>query len=132
MFKGGFTPELVGERAVARGIGNCGTRAGSSSTSQAFIKTQLLFEKLLEMTAFLFSRQLANVLVALLTPAALVAFALGIWRVSTDLGWARTFLISSGFFSHWQVWIALAIGLKMLSSTLISWGSRVAKVSQEN
>ena len=84
------------------------------------------------MTAHLFSRQLANVLVALLTPAALVALALGIWRVSTDLGWAQSFVISGGFFSHWQVWIALSVGLKMLSSTLLAWGSRVSKFSEEN
>jgi hypothetical protein len=79
-----------------------------------------------------FSRQLANILVALLTPAALVALVLGIWRVCADLGWAGPFLIGDGFFSHWQVWIALSIGLKMLSSSLIAWGSRTAKFSEEN
>ncbi|SRR5581483_4875865 len=127
MFKGGFTAQLLEEQATAGRAGS-----GSSTTSQNFIKTQLLFANLLQMIAHLFSRQLANVLVALLTPAALVALVLGIWRVCTDLGWATTFLISSGFFSHWQVWIALSIGLKMLSSTLISWGTRVAKFSEEN
>jgi hypothetical protein len=49
-----------------------------------------------------------------------------------DLGWAGTFLISGGFFSHWQVWIALSITLKMLSSTLLAWGSRTGKLSEEN
>jgi len=131
MFKGGFTPQLVEEQAAA-----VRARSGAPSTSQNFIKTQLLFENLFQMTAGLFSRQLANVLVALLTPAALVALVLGIWRVCTDLGWAGAFLISGGFFSHWQVWIALSIGLKMLSSTLIAWGSRtskfLAKFSEEN
>lgn len=127
MFKGGFTPQLVEEQAAA-----VRAQSGAPSTSQNFIKTQLWFENLLLMTAHLFSRQLANVLVALLTPAALVALVLGIWRVCTDLGWAGAFLISGGFFSHWQVWIALSIGLKMLSSTLIAWGSRVAKFSEEN
>ena len=127
MFKGGFTPQLVEEPATA-----ARAPSGSSTTSQNFIKSQLLFENLLQMTALLFSRQLANVLIALLTPAALVALALGIWRVSTDIGWARSFFISDGFFSHWQVWIALSIGLKMLSSTLISWGARISKFSEEN
>ncbi len=79
-----------------------------------------------------FSRQLANVLVALLTPAAVVALVMALWRVCADLGWAGAFLIADGFFSHWQVWIALSIGLKMLSSTLIAWGSRTSKFSEEN
>jgi hypothetical protein len=128
MLKGGFTPQLVEERAaVGRARSNAAT-----ITSQNFIKTQLFFENLLLVSAQVFSRQLANVLVALLTPAALLALVLGIWRVCTDLGWAGAFLISGGFFSHWQVWIALSIGLKMLSSTLIAWGSRTAKFSEEN
>jgi hypothetical protein len=76
--------------------------------------------------------QLANILVALLTPAAVVACVMGMWRVCMDLGWAGAFLISGGFFSHWQVWIALSIALKMLSSSLIAWGSRNGKFSEEN
>jgi hypothetical protein len=48
-------------------------------------------------------RQLPNILVALITPAALVAFAMGLWRISTDLDWASGFPIAAGFFSHWQV-----------------------------
>jgi hypothetical protein len=76
--------------------------------------------------------QLANILVALLTPAAVVAFVMGMWRMCADLGWAGAFLIAGGFFSHWQVWIALSIGLKMLSSTMIAWGSRTSKFSEEN
>lgn len=71
-------------------------------------------------------------MVALLTPAAVVAFVMGMWRLCMDLGWAGAFLISGGFFSHWQVWIALSIGLKMLSSTLITWGARTSKFSEEN
>jgi hypothetical protein len=77
-------------------------------------------------------RQLPNILVALLTPAAMVAFVMGLWRVSADLDWAGAFPIGSGFFSHWQVWIALAIGLKMLSSSLLAWESRTRKIHEEN
>src|SRR5580700_9237023 len=54
-----------------------------------------------------------NVLPALLTPASVTALVLGLWRVSADLGWTGEFLIANGFFSHWQVWIALAIGLQV-------------------
>ena len=57
---------------------------------------------------------------------------MGVWRVGADLGFAGTFLIAEGFFSHWQVWIVLSIGLKLLSSTLLAWGSRSPKLSEEN
>jgi hypothetical protein len=107
-----------------------------TSTSESTIKQQFWFDG----ASALFGPgvsirtlgQLANVLVALLTPAAVIAFVMGMWRVCADLGWAGAFLITGGFFSHWQVWIALSIGLKMLSSTLIAWGSRTAKFSEEN
>lgn len=118
---------LTPQPAVAR------ARSGAvASTSGSAIKPQLWFDGTFVVNAQIFSRQLANILVALLTPAALVALVMGIWRVSADLGWAGVFLISDGFFSHWQVWIALSIGLKMLSSTLIAWGSRTTKFSEEN
>jgi hypothetical protein len=77
-------------------------------------------------------RQLPNILVALLTPAAMVAFVMGLWRVSADLDWAGAFPITEGFFSHWQVWIAVAIGLKMLSSSLLAWERRTRKIPEEN
>ncbi len=116
VFKVGLTPQFT----VVR------------STSASTIHAQLWFETALKLITHIFSRQLANVLVALLTPAALVALVLGMWRVCQDLGWAAAFPISGGLFSHWQVWIALSIGLKMLSSTLIAWGARTAKFSEEN
>jgi len=118
---------LTPQPAVAR------ARSGAAATSsESTIKSQFWFEGAFVISLLTFSRQLANILVALLTPAALVAFALGLWRVCADLGWAGAFLLTDGFFSHWQVWIALSIGLKMVSSTLIAWGSRTAKFSEEN
>ena len=83
-------------------------------------------------TTLALTRQLPSILVALLTPAALVALVMGLWRVSADLDWAGAFPIASGFFSHWQVWIALAIGLKMLSSSLLAWDRRIRKIPEEN
>src|SRR5260370_41836539 len=73
-----------------------------------------------------------NVLPALLTPAAVVALVLGLWRVSADLGWTEEFLISNGFFSHWQVWIALAITLQVAAVSLAAKISSPAKISEEN
>ena len=118
---------LTPQPAVAR------ARSGvTATTSESTIKSQFWFEGAFALITQGFSRQLADVLVALLTPAALVALVMGMWRVGADLGWAGAFLIADGFFSHWQVWIALSIGLKMLSATLIAWGSRTAKLSEEN
>ena len=104
----------------------------AASSSERTLKSQLWFESAGAILGRAFSRQVANILVALLTPAAVVAFAMGMWPVCRDLGWAGGFFISDGLFSHWQVWIALSIGLKFLSSTLIAWGSRTGKFSEEN
>lgn len=41
------------------------------------------------------SAQAADVLVALVTPSALVAFVMGLWRLTADLGWTETFPIST-------------------------------------
>ena len=65
-------------------------------------------------------RQFASLLVVFLTPASMLALVFALWRVSADLGWTESFVISSGLFSHWQVWMALAIALKLTASTLQS------------
>jgi hypothetical protein len=128
VLKFGFTAQpAVARAAVVRAASGV-----AASSSENTFKSHVWFESAFVFVTQNFSRQLANVLVALLTPAALVALVLGIWRVCTDLGWARAFFIAGGFFSHWQVWIALSIGLKMLSSTLIAWGARTSKFSEEN
>jgi len=101
-------------------------------TSETTVKSQFWFEGAFALITQGFSRQLADVLVALLTPSAVVALVMALWRVGADLGWAGAFLIAGGFFSHWQVWIALSIGLKLISSTMLAWGSRTGKFSEEN
>ena len=122
----GFKVELAPQPAASAPSGVV------ANTSEHTVKSQFRFAALVAPLAGIFSRQLANTLIALLTPAAVVAFAMGLWRVCADLGWAGAFLIADGFFSHWQVWIALSIALKILSSTLIAWGSRSSKFSEEN
>ncbi|MCX6620402.1 MAG: hypothetical protein NTY38_04875, partial [Acidobacteria bacterium] len=57
------------------------------------------------------SRQVALALASLLTPAALMALALALWRLATDLRLAGPFAVSAGFFSHWQVWVGASIVL---------------------
>ena len=61
------------------------------------------------------SRDAAQAATALLTPVAAIALVLGMWRFGTDLGWTEDFVISNGLFSHWQIWIALAIALHALA-----------------
>ena len=62
---------------------------------------------------------------ALLTPAAVTALVLGLWRVCADVGWTGEFLIANGFFSHWQVWIALAIAMQTAAASLAAKMSNV-------
>lgn len=96
-----------------------GTRTAAmvADFSSVFIsKLQVFLEEAGADFAEAFEKQLAALLIILLTPAALVAFVFALWRFSADLGWTGTFVISDGFFSHWQVWMALAIGLKAATS----------------
>ena len=54
------------------------------------------------------NRRVALAFASFLTPAAVMAAALGIWRLAADLQWASNFAIRNGLFSHWQVWFAFA------------------------
>ena len=68
------------------------------------------------------NRRAALVLSSLMTPLALMAWALGSWRVAADLKWAGEFAIARGFFSHWQVWIAVAIAVQFAAFLLHRYG----------
>jgi hypothetical protein len=59
---------------------------------------------------------------ALLTPAAVLALALGCWRLAADMNLTGQFVISGGLFSHWQVWIGLAVLLQACASRLSRYG----------
>ena len=59
---------------------------------------------------------------ALLTPAALVAMLLAVWRIAADLNWTASFAIPSGLFSHWQVWLACAAVLQLCARMLNRYG----------
>jgi len=68
------------------------------------------------------NRELASMAAALLTPAAAMALALGVWRLGSDLKWTGEFAITRGLFSHWQVWIAMAGLLQACASILNRYG----------
>ena len=112
-----------------------GTRAATLFTapsSASLSKILALVQQAVAATHAAFRRQFANVLVSLLTPASMLALVFGLWRVSEDLGWTEAFVISSGLFSHWQVWMALAVALKMAASSLQAQTRASAKTSEEN
>lgn len=58
------------------------------------------------------NRHIAAAVAALLSPAAVLAGIVALWRIAADLEIASQFAISSGFFSHWQVWAMVALLLQ--------------------
>jgi len=68
------------------------------------------------------NRRVALAVGALLTPAAVMACILALWRLAADLSWTNRFAISSGLFSHWQVWMGAAILLHFCSRALNRYG----------
>jgi hypothetical protein len=90
-------------------------------TSSAVVETTSRvanrLQSVLDKTAIV-SHDAALAVSALLTPVAVIALVFGMWRIGEDVGWTGDFVISNGLFSHWQVWIALAIALQALSSML--------------
>lgn len=68
------------------------------------------------------NRRIALAVAAMLTPAAFLVGVIGIWRVAADLGFTAGFAISSGIFSHWQVWLATAVLLQIFARLLIRYG----------
>jgi hypothetical protein len=64
------------------------------------------------------NKRLAAVVATLLSPAAVTAAAFAVWRITADLNLTRSFAITSGFFSHWQVWLGAAALLQVCSRLL--------------
>jgi hypothetical protein len=48
-----------------------------------------------------------------LTPTAVMALVLSMWRIAADLHWTSSFVILTGPFSSWEVWLGLAALLKL-------------------
>lgn len=72
------------------------------------------------------TRRFAAGLAGLLTPAAALAAALGLWGVAADMNWTRSFAISTGLFSHWQIWLGGAVVLQVCAHLL----NRYAKAGE--
>jgi hypothetical protein len=67
------------------------------------------------------NRHLALAAGALLAPAALMAYVLGVWRLAADLGLAGQFALS-GILAHWQLWMGAGAALQFASYALTRYG----------
>jgi len=63
-------------------------------------------------------RRFAAGLAGFLTPAAALATAVGLWALAAEQNITRNFAISSGLFSHWQVWLGAAVALQVCAQLL--------------
>ncbi len=70
------------------------------------------------------NQKLALAFAALLKPALLGVWSLVLWRVASDLGQAGSFGIEGGLFSHWQMWVMIALGLHGILAGLTRFGRR--------
>jgi hypothetical protein len=53
-----------------------------------------------------------------MTPLSLTAAGFAFWRLSSDLVEPMDFALSHGIFSHWQVWLLMAVVFQLAASTL--------------
>jgi hypothetical protein len=63
-----------------------------------------------------------------LNPASALALAMALWRLAYDLNWTGSFAVSEGVFSHWQVWMGLALLLQVLDAMLVRYAMRSHQV----
>src|SRR5579883_2600383 len=56
-----------------------------------------------------------------MTPLALMAYVLGIWRLAADLGFAGDSGIT-GVFWHWQIWLPVGALLQLAGMSLNRYG----------
>jgi hypothetical protein len=68
------------------------------------------------------NKRAALALGALLTPAAVMASVLGLWRLASDMNITGAFGIETGVFSHWQVWMTSAAALQGCAFALNRYG----------
>lgn len=85
------------------------------------VRVQLSYGRALQKTQYA-NRQIAIALSSFLTPLSLLALVLGFWRLGADLNLTGAFAISRGVFSHWQVWMAIAILMQAAAIMLGRFG----------
>ena len=68
------------------------------------------------------NRHIALAIAALLWPAVLTAYVLGLWALGAQIQVTGSFGIAHGAFSRWQVWLALAILLHITTIGIGRYG----------
>jgi len=58
-----------------------------------------------------------------LTPIAVLAGVLGVWRLGADPGWTNDFFITHGLLSRYQLWFAFAIAAQSSALLLNRWAA---------
>src|ERR1700685_4816122 len=72
------------------------------------------------------NQHVALAMASLLTPAAVMACVLTLWRLASDLSVTGQFPIGDGLFSHWQVWLTVAATLQFSAILLNRYGKAEA------
>jgi hypothetical protein len=72
------------------------------------------------------NQHVALAMAALLTPAAVMACVLTLWRLAADLNLTGQFPITDGLFSHWQVWVTVGAMLQFSAILLNRYGKAEA------
>ena len=62
--------------------------------------------------------EVASGLAGLLTLVSVACFTMSVWKLFAELDWLGKFFISTGVFSHWQVWMAGSVAAQLLSFRL--------------
>ena len=87
------------------------------------VRLQFRYDEALQKTLVI-NRQISIALASILTPLSFMSLVLGFWRLGADLNLTGAFAISQGMFSHWQVWMALAIVMQAAAIVLGRHGRR--------
>src|SRR5947208_3190203 len=103
--------------------------AFAGTTSAVVDKLQPAITRTAAVSATLFNAT-TELVGAFLTPTSVVAFVLAIWRLGADLGFTGDFIIGTGLFSHWQVWMMLALVLKLTGSLINRAGDASPETEQ--
>jgi hypothetical protein len=62
-----------------------------------------------------------------LTLVAITCGSMGMWRVGYDLNYAGAFVFQDGLLSHWQVWLAAAVGAQYSGWQLTRYARRARR-----
>lgn len=74
-------------------------------------------------------RELALTANSLIIPVSATAYTLAVWRLAADMGLAPG-LGLQGLFSHWQLWMALAVALQFGGQNISRRTMQLARFAQ--